>query len=242
MAIALVQTAAFGAGAASTTIPVSFVAPTGAARLLVCHCGGLDPAVVSSVTDDKAGGTNTWFKAIADPGPDTGSTEIWYTYNAGACQTVTVNYSASNGFRYADVSEWSSAGTAADPKDKTDSDRDTGSAGVAVTDPNVTPAVDGELIYIATRTNVGANGTPNSPFTLINQSGQADTSAYIIQSSAADIHGDFNNTGNGHWVVQIATFRPPSGGGTSSDTQTVADTPSWSTPQFLLTTAVTASE
>ena len=199
------QKAALGGSGAATTIVISFPAPTTAGSLLIVHGGAL--TTISGVTDDKSGGSNTWVKAIAEPGPNTGSSEIWYAFNAGVCQTVTVTFSASTGFRYGSISEYSGVQVASDPLDKTDSDLDAGTAAVSITTPDVTPASDGQLIFVCGRCTGVGSAIPNAPFTALSQSGQADCDGYYIQPTAAAIHGDINNTGDTHWVVQIATFK-----------------------------------
>lgn len=216
MTIALVsgQKAALGGTGAATTIVVSFPAPTTAGSLLVVHCGA--QVAVSGVTDDKSGGSNVWLKAVAEPGPDTGSSEIWYSYNAGACQTVTVTFVSSSGFRFASVSEFAGARTATDPKDKTDSDLDAGTSPLSITTPDVAPIFDGSLIFVAGRSTGAGPCSPNAPFTLLSQSGQADCDGYNIQTVSSPTYCSIDNTGSTHWVAQVVVFMPPAVAGVNA--------------------------
>lgn len=211
MAAALVpgQKAAIGATPALATIVVAYPALTQAGSLLIVHCGAGVP--VTGVTDDKAGGSNVWQRAIAEPGPFTQASEIWYSFNAGPCQNVTVTWGSATGFRYAAVSEYSGIQTSPNPFDQVDSDLDAGTAPSAQTTPNLTPSVAGALVYIAGRDTGLGPATANAPFTQLNQSGQADVDGYLVQGAAAAVHADFNFTGETHWVAQIATFKPASG-------------------------------
>ncbi len=106
------------------------------------------------------------------------------------------------------MTEFAGAQTSADPLDKKNNTVDGGTAAASTTS-DVTPTTNGQLIYMTNRdTGVGTD-TVNSPFALLNQSGQADCSGYVVQGSAAAIHGDANNTGDTHWVVQVLTFKAP---------------------------------
>lgn len=206
MTIALVpgQKAAIGAAPALTTIVAIYPANTTPGSLLVVHCGGGVP--VTSVTDD---GGNVWLKAVAEPGPFTQGSEIWYSFNAETCRNVTVHWGSATGFRYATVSEYSGVRTSPDPLDKSDSDLDAGSAAVSVTTPDVTPSAAGALVYIAGRNTGAGLGTIGAPFTQLSQAGQADVDGYQIQGVlAAAVHAIVNNTGDTHWVAQLAAFLP----------------------------------
>lgn len=151
--------------------------------------------------------SNLWLRAVAEPGPNTQASEIWYAYNAGRCQTITVTWVSATGFRYAAVSEFSGVQVAADPLDKLDNDLDAGTAPNSITTPDVTPSTAGQLIYIAGRNTGLGPGTPNAPFAQLNQCGQADVDGYVVQGGAAAVHADINNTGDTHWIAQIATFK-----------------------------------
>lgn len=206
MTIALVagQKAAIGAAPALTTIAASFPVRTTAGSLLVVHCGAGVPVV--SVTDD---GGNLWLRAVAEPGPFTQGSEIWYSYNAESCQTVTVNWGSATGFRYASVSEYSGVQTSPDPLEKADSDLDGGVAATSITSPDYTPRFGGELVYIAGRDTGAGTNTIAAPFTQLSQSGQADVDGYLVQGATPSaVHGIVNNTGDVHWIVQMAVFRP----------------------------------
>jgi hypothetical protein len=203
------QKAAIGATPALATIVATYPAPTQQGSLLIVHCGA--GVAVTGVTDDKAGGSNVWQRAIAEPGPFTQASEIWYSFNAGPCQNVTVTWGSATGFRYAAVSEYSGIQLSPDPFDKVDSDLDAGSAPSGITTPDVLPSVAGELIYIAGRDTGIGPAVVNAPFTQLSQSGQADCDGYLVQGAASAVHGDFNFTGETHWVAQIATFKPAGG-------------------------------
>jgi hypothetical protein len=206
VAIALVsgQKAAAGGGAGLTTVAVSYPAATTAGNLLLLHVGGSQR--VSTVTDD---GGNTWRVIKFTAGEaGVGASEIWYCWNCLATTTVTATFVASATFRFATVSEYSGADNVADPFDHGVGSDDQGTAAASITVPDRTPAVNGELVYCAGRNTGVGPSTVNSPFTQLSGAGFADCDGYVVQGAASAAHGDVNNTGDTHWTVHMATFRP----------------------------------
>lgn len=186
------------------TLAVSFPANTTAGNLLCAHAGGTN--AITSITDNKAGGSNTWANDIAVQDVNVSGDEAWHSFNAGACLTVTIHFATTGAFCFIAVSEFSGIQTSSDPKDQV-SDRSDGGTAAASTTLDVTPSTNGQLVFVVNRDTGAGAATWNSPFTLLSQSGQADCDGYEIQTTATARHADANNTGDTHWHVGIVTFK-----------------------------------
>ena len=176
---------------------------TTAGNLIVVSFDFHQPAVVSSVVDDRG---NTYRRAIGPtnwgPSPDR-----MYTYYAknitGGATTVTVNLSAgSSGWLELFASEYQGIDTT-DPLDQTH--EATGSGGDPMASGTVTTTSPDEILYAACGADTGTI-TLTAPFTQRrNPNGNPIGDASVTSIGTYNLTSSIDDTGD--WICQLVSFR-----------------------------------
>jgi hypothetical protein len=225
MAYTFVQAANAGvAGAAATTLALTFGSAVTAGSLVVIMISwdSADVNVLTSVTD-TAGNTYTIRQRLGT------ASAYAYAYNVGAFTVATANFSASVAYRGMSGQEFSSSIALSTDPFEADQGRlqnavGTGTDGATSGVGALTPAANNALVWcgIANMSAAGSGAdyvTQGTPFTEpVGAEHQVSSevvisSEYEIQTTATARNGSWTSTANNNYVITMAIFAEPGGGG-----------------------------
>ena len=198
---ALVQNTAVFDGACTSCTSAALGAGTTVSDLIVVVIDANSNTLSTGVTDNGAGGSNTYTKAVSKTVSTTGSVEIWYAVSAHAMTQVTVAYGTN---KTPAVYVYELSGTAtSNPLDQ----KATGSAnpGTALAATTPTTNIANEVVLS------GANGanalTSGGLFTDGTPENASKYAAAYKITNATGAYGETWTQASGKWCEATASFR-----------------------------------
>jgi hypothetical protein len=179
---------------------------TGSGNLITLAANFNFNLTVSSLSDNAAGGTNTYTDALNDQvATGNGWKAVnWYVKNCkSGATTVTIQLSGTPTFGEAFVEEWSGIDTVSplDQKNKATASSNSPSSG------NVTTTIASELAWGYIIPNSGTLTVGSSWIKATQNAGGGDLSEYQILTSTSTLAATATRTPTDAWTAQIVTFK-----------------------------------
>lgn len=204
-------TASAVAGGTATT---SAIDTSGANFIGICVADfGVDSAA-DMISDSKV---NTWSHVTSHTFGGNRSTTLFFSVNPTVGTGHT--FSGVGGYIAMMVSSWSNVATTS-PLDQQNGN--TGSGVSTLTTGSVTPTVNKELLLACISTGNSVLASIDNGFTITdlvtNGTSENGGSAYLVQTTAGAINPQWSLSVAGDSAAVIGTFKPNTGGGTTSNT------------------------
>lgn len=206
-AIVHVQTLAGGGNCGAATDCGVTLTNTVTGNLLVDVCRYSSGGRTLTVTD----GTNTYAlgREHIQTNDSNGTIDVQYSMNitGGASTAVNCHITGASLTMRASASEFSGVATsnAADQVNSAEG------SGTTLASGSITPAVDGELLFVGGFNGIASSYTAGTDFTILTSvptTSSRLTSEYYIQPTAASHDGTITQTNSSTWAAVIVSFKP----------------------------------